>query len=427
MILMSKVTIKKIGGTRAMKKALQIILAFMIACCSSFVLIEAAESESVKINSKNFPDKGFREYIKEEWDRNSNNVLDPQELEDAYFISIHDKAVKSIEGCEYLSNLQNVVISSSSSIKEIDVSNLPQTIKYLSLYMVGIKDLSDLYELNLEVMSVSYDLFYELDLDKLTVSTISIFNHYPIHPKTTFPLKYINDKWDITRLKITSGGKIKNGNLTGYDVVKRQHDITAVYKSKKGDITIDFELGSGLSRPSNFTVERKTYNTLELNWALTGLIQGVEIHRATDRGGVYRKIGYVKMNQLGEQYASFASKNLIIGQRYYYKVRSVYDINGYKVYGPFSCVVSGETYIAKPKLKVSASTATTKTLKWNAVDGAQKYQVYRDNGNGKWKHVHTLTTGTKKKVNYQSGYQFKVRACRKSGGEWKYSSFSNKV
>ncbi len=91
---------------------------------------------------------------------------------------------------------------------------------------------------------------------------------------------------------------------------------------------------------------------------------------------------------------------------------------------PNAAYISAANLGQVKKLKASASTATTITLKWNKVSGAESYQVYRYNSSSKsWTKL-TTTSKTSYKVaslSTATSYKFKVRA--KNGSQTgKYSS-----
>ncbi len=91
---------------------------------------------------------------------------------------------------------------------------------------------------------------------------------------------------------------------------------------------------------------------------------------------------------------------------------------------PNAAYVSAAKLGQVKKLKASNSTATTITLKWDKVSGADSYQVYRYNSSSKsWTKI-TTTSKTSYKVASLSTakkYKFKVRA-KKGSQTGKYSS-----
>ena len=83
---------------------------------------------------------------------------------------------------------------------------------------------------------------------------------------------------------------------------------------------------------------------------------------------------------------------------------------------------------AAPTLKTSAPEGTP-SLSWNAVNGADKYWVYRstDGVNFKYYDTTTKTTYTNKSVTAGTTYYYKVKAVKVVNGTSYASGFSNSV
>ena len=154
-----------------------------------------------------------------------------------------------------------------------------------------------------------------------------------------------------------------------------------------------------------------------LKWnAVTGAAK-YEVYRALSKDGDYIKYSTVT----GTSYTN--TRYIENGNTYYYKVRAL-DANG--TAGPWSDVVA-VTY----KQTLSAPTVTggndaqgRPTLKWNAVTGAAKYEVYRARSmNGDYIKYSTVTGTSYTNISYiENGntYYYKVRALKSDGtaGAW---------
>lgn len=91
---------------------------------------------------------------------------------------------------------------------------------------------------------------------------------------------------------------------------------------------------------------------------------------------------------------------------------------------PNAAYVSAATLGQVKRLKASKTTATTITLKWDKVKGAESYQVYRYNTSSKsWTKIKTTSKTSYKVASLSTAtvYQFKVRA-KKGSQTGKYSS-----
>ena len=154
-----------------------------------------------------------------------------------------------------------------------------------------------------------------------------------------------------------------------------------------------------------------------LKWnAVTGAAK-YEVYRARSKDGDYIK--YSTQTSTGYTNSAY----LTSGSTYYYKVRAL-DANG--TAGPWSDVVA-----VTCRLGLTAPTVTggndsqgRPTLKWNAVSGAAKYEVYRARSkDGDYIKYSTVTGTSYTNISYiENGntYYYKVRALKSDGtaGAW---------
>ena len=159
-----------------------------------------------------------------------------------------------------------------------------------------------------------------------------------------------------------------------------------------------------------------------LKWkAVTGAAK-YEIYRSYSRDGSYSKYS----TQTSTAYTN--SSYLTSGTTYYYKVRAL-DANGNA--GPYSAAVS-----VTCRLKLSAPSVTggkdsqgRPTLKWNAVSGAAKYEVYRSaSRSGTYTKYSTQTSTSYTNSSYLTSgttYYYKVRALGSDGSYGPYSSVAS--
>lgn len=105
----------------------------------------AVPEGDIAINEKNFPDKNFRDYVAEEWDKNHDSRFSPSEIANAKWITCDNKEISSLKGIEffteiwllecYYNNLTTIDLSHNkklekinciyNKLEELDVSELP--------------------------------------------------------------------------------------------------------------------------------------------------------------------------------------------------------------------------------------------------------------------------------------------------------------
>ena len=158
-----------------------------------------------------------------------------------------------------------------------------------------------------------------------------------------------------------------------------------------------------------------------LKWKAVSGAAKYEVYRARSMNGDYIKYSTVT----GTSYTNISY--IENGNTYYYKVRAL-DADG--TAGAWSSIVS-VTYRAASTGTLSAPTVTggndsqgRPTLKWNAVSGAAKYEVYRARSlNGDYIKYSTVTGTSYTNTSYiENGntYYYKVRALDANGtaGAW---------
>ena len=159
-----------------------------------------------------------------------------------------------------------------------------------------------------------------------------------------------------------------------------------------------------------------------LKWnAVTGAAK-YEVYRARSKDGDYTRYS----TTTGTAYTN--SSYIEDGNTYYYKVRAL-DANG--TAGAWSSVVS-VTYkqiLPAPTVTGGNDNQGRPTLKWNAVSGAAKYEVYRARSeDGDYIKYSTVTGTSYTNTSYiENGntYYYKVRALGSDGSYGPYSSVAS--
>ena len=218
----------------------------------------------------------------------------------------------------------------------------------------------------------------------------------------------------VTGTSYTNTSYIENGNTYYYKVRALDASGTAGAWSSVVSVTYKQTLSAPAVTGGNDAQGRPT-----LKWnAVTGAAK-YEVYRARSKDGTYTKYS----TTTGTAYTN--SSYLTSGATYYYKVRAL-DANGNA--GPYSAVVS-----VTCRLKLTAPTVTggtdaqgRPTLKWNAVTGAAKYEVYRARSkDGDYIKYSTVTGTSYTNTSYLANgttYYYKVRALGSDGSYGPYST-----
>ena len=216
----------------------------------------------------------------------------------------------------------------------------------------------------------------------------------------------------VTGTSYTNTSYIENGNTYYYKVRALDANGTAGAWSSVVSVTYKQTLPAPTVTGGNDAQGRPT-----LTWkAVTGAAK-YEVYRARSKDGDYIKYSTVT----GTSYTN--TSYIENGNTYYYKVRAL-DANG--TAGAWSDVVA-----VTCRLGLTAPTVTggndaqgRPTLKWNAVSGAAKYEVYRARSkDGDYIKYSTVTGTSYTNTSYiEDGntYYYKVRALKSDGtaGAW---------
>ena len=211
----------------------------------------------------------------------------------------------------------------------------------------------------------------------------------------------------VTGTSYTNTSYIESGNTYYYKVRALKSDGTAGAWSSVVSVTYKQTLSAPTVTGGNDSQGRPT-----LTWNAVSGAAKYEVYRARSKDGTYTKYS----TTTGTAYTN--SSYLTSGATYYYKVRAL-DANGNA--GPYSAVVS-----VTCRLKLTAPTVTggkdsqgRPTLKWNAVTGAAKYEVYRARSkDGDYIKYSTVTGTSYTNTSYiENGntYYYKVRALGSDG------------
>ena len=220
----------------------------------------------------------------------------------------------------------------------------------------------------------------------------------------------------VTGTSYTNISYIEDGNTYYYKVRALDANGTAGAWSSIVSVTYRAASTGTLSAPT-VTGGNDSQGRPTLKWKAVSGAAKYEVYRARSKDGDYIKYSTVT----GTSYTN--TSYIESGSTYYYKVRAL-DANG--TAGAWSSIVS-VTY----KQTLSAPTVTggndaqgRPTLKWNAVSGAAKYEVYRARSrSGDYIKYATVTGTSYTNTSYiEDGntYYYKVRALDANGtaGTW---------
>ena len=144
---------------------------------------------------------------------------------------------------------------------------------------------------------------------------------------------------------------------------------------------------------------------LKLRWDAIDGATKYEVHRSTDGGKTYSLLKTVTGTSL-------TNTSITAGNKYYYKVKAIHSKSSAN--SAFSSAKYGTCDLPRPVVKISVVSSTGKLkLRWDAIDGAAKYEVYRSTDGGKTYSLLKTTTGTSltnTSITAGNKYYYKVKA-----------------
>lgn len=163
----------------------------------------------------------------------------------------------------------------------------------------------------------------------------------------------------------------KAGTEYTYTVVPVCDDIKGFYD----------EDGITYKRIATVTSEsaKNTADGVKITWKPVSKCTGYRVYRKTDNGA-YKKIATVK----GATKSYYTDKKAKSGTKYYYKVVA-YSGSYVSSYTEVS-----RLYLENPELLSAKSGKKGITAKWETVEGASGYYVYRKTGSGSYKKIATV-------------------------------------
>ena len=193
--------------------------------------------------------------------------------------------------------------------------------------------------------------------------------------------------------------------------------------TKNSNITSDFSNvvsetnNKKLQTPTNVQLKANSDGSFALSWSAVSGADKYEVYLKTADGS-FRLLKTATTN-------STTIGGAVFGKEYTYKVRALNTENS-AITSAYSSEISGTNNkkLQTPTLKASVNANGGFAFSWNAVGGADKYEIYYDNGAGyKLFRTATGTSVTTSTTVYGKKYSFKIRAV-KNGNSSVASAYS---
>ena len=194
-----------------------------------------------------------------------------------------------------------------------------------------------------------------------------------------------------------------NAGYTYYYKVKAISEVkSAANSSLSAAVAITCRCARPVVTPDYLTSTGKPY----IKWAAVAGASQYEVYRSGSSNGTYEYVGTTTATNYTDNKAN-------AGYTYYYKVKAISKVRS-TANSSLSAAVAITCRCARPVVKTDYWASTGKPyIKWDAVDGAGKYYIYRSgSSNGTYEYVGTTTATnyTDSKANAGYTYYYKVQA-----------------
>ena len=177
-----------------------------------------------------------------------------------------------------------------------------------------------------------------------------------------------------------------------------------------------------LDLPNNVDVHKHGSSSAFLTWDIVDGAEQYVIYRSVNGGA------WTKLKTVNECYA--INYGLNTGTKYAFKIYA-YSSNGDIAYSDFSDSVefSFSTELETPTISVIQYGLNTAAIKWEAIDNAIQYNIYRSDDGENWKKIKSSTGNYVYNYSLKENisYSYRVNAVCKINGVIETSNFSNVV
>lgn len=187
--------------------------------------------------------------------------------------------------------------------------------------------------------------------------------------------------------------------------------------------------GTTMESPEISSIKSKNSTQLVISWATVNNAASYEIYRATKADGNYKKIATVA----GINRVNYTDKKLTAGKLYYYKVRSIGQVDNTTIYSDYSAIASGRTAKIPDGLSVKSADSNTLRISWKADENASGYVITRAaSKTGKYTKLATIKDASVNSyddatVKAGTAYYYKIQANNLNDGIKGQSGYSKAV
>ncbi len=243
----------------------------------------------------------------------------------------------------------------------------------------------------------------------------------PVEGATKYKLQVGTNKKELKTVATIKTGKTLRRTVKNlYSAKKYYFRVIATCPGSDAKTSEWFVVKPMVAQPDGIALEDLGFGSVRLSW---DALEGADEYR------VYRSLtevgGYTRIATISE---TAYTDTVTTGQTYYYKVVGVrINPSGKKVRGVVSDAQVIEVATDVPQMTSSKSTASSTTIHWSSVEGAEEYAIYRSSKkNSGYKKIASVTNTWWSDTSVETGtrYYYKVAAGHTVSGKMKYGTRS---
>ena len=220
----------------------------------------------------------------------------------------------------------------------------------------------------------------------------------------------------------SSNTSVATVNYDGKVTAKGPGKATITATATDGGKTATCVITVKPKKPASVKAKVVSATSAKITWGKVAGATGYQVQRSASKNGTYASV----KSTTG---TSFTNNGLTSGKTYYYKVRAYKTIDGKKVYGEYSSIVSATPKPLKVTgLKAAKAASGQAKISWSKQANVSGYQIVRATSKtGTYNNVGTTgkLTYTDKKLTAGKTYYYKVRAYKNVNGKKIYGAYSN--
>ena len=237
---------------------------------------------------------------------------------------------------------------------------------------------------------------------------ITLSNLYYVNDQTAIGNNTREETIGLTANEFVNGTLLNTLNANGkegYNTWMSGEDLYPTFETSIMEIT-------------NLEAQALNYKSIQLTWDEVADATSYVVERFTNEGE------WIEVATTNE--ATYIANGVKTGKEYTYRVKAVNDEQA----SEYVEVAAKANLQGEVELSIAMNGSNQFDLTWTKVDGATRYIIYRQNGDGEWKKIITLgkdvTTYTSKPMSANT-YKYLVKAARYDGSERVMTNGSNVV